>query len=63
MLIPVALERGGNAERLGDTAMAVNRYQFVAEAWPHADSGLRPYVREARAGLQRLRAAGPKRRP
>jgi serine/threonine-protein kinase len=63
MIIPAALDRGGNAERLGDTAMAVNRYEFVAEAWQHADSALQPYVQEARAGLQRLHAAEPAGRP
>lgn len=48
------LERGRIAERLGDHAAAAKSYQFVMDAWRHADPELRPYVDEARAGLARL---------
>jgi hypothetical protein len=50
-----ALDRARIAEHLADTAMAVNRYRFVAEAWFHADSTLQPYVAEASSALTRLR--------
>jgi hypothetical protein len=49
-----ALERGRIAERLGDREKALERYRFVAEVWQQADPELRPYVDDARAGLQRL---------
>jgi hypothetical protein len=50
------LERGRVRERLGQHEAARRSYEFVAEAWIHADSMLRPYVEEARAGLGRLGA-------
>jgi hypothetical protein len=34
----------------------MDSYQFVIDAWRHADPELEPYVREARAGLGRLAA-------
>lgn len=48
------LETGRSAERLGQEKRAVADHQFVINAWRHADPELEPYVREARAGLQRL---------
>jgi hypothetical protein len=52
------LERGRIAESLGERQKAVDSYQFVVDVWRHADAGLEPYVREARAGLKRLAAEG-----
>jgi hypothetical protein len=49
-----ALERGRIAERLGDRGAATRWYQFVVDAWRHADAELRPYVDEARARLAHL---------
>jgi DNA-binding SARP family transcriptional activator len=51
------LERGRIAEGLRERQKARDAYQFVADVWRHADPELEPYVREARAGLQRLAAA------
>jgi serine/threonine-protein kinase len=48
------LERGKVAEGLGDRATAARAYSWVAGIWRNADPELRPYVREARAGLERL---------
>jgi hypothetical protein len=48
------LERGRIAEDLGERQKARDAYQFVADVWQHADPELEPYVREARAGLERL---------
>jgi eukaryotic-like serine/threonine-protein kinase len=48
------LERGRISEKLGERQKAVDSYQFVADLWRNADSQLQPYVREARAGLERL---------
>jgi tetratricopeptide (TPR) repeat protein len=53
-----ALERGRIAERLGDRDKALERYRFVADVWRGADQELRPYVEEARAGVQRLSPEG-----
>jgi lipopolysaccharide biosynthesis regulator YciM len=50
------LELGRIAERLGDTAKAVQCYGFVTAAWRRADPELLPYVAEAREGLARLGA-------
>ncbi|HEX7337699.1 MAG TPA: hypothetical protein VF252_10865, partial [Gemmatimonadales bacterium] len=52
--VPLMLERARVAERLGDRATAVHYYQFVLQAWQHADSELRPVAAEARAALGRL---------
>jgi serine/threonine-protein kinase len=52
---PAVLERARLAERLGDREKAVKSYQFVADVWRHADPELRPYVLEARKGLERLK--------
>jgi hypothetical protein len=49
-----ALERARVAERRGDPAKASRDYQYVAEAWRHADPQLLPYVAEAREALARL---------
>ena len=48
------LERGRVAERLNDGATAIRSYQYVVDAWRHADPELGPYVEEARVGLARL---------
>jgi hypothetical protein len=50
------LERGRIAEGLGERLKARDSYQFVVDVWRHADPELEPYVREARAGLERLAA-------
>jgi hypothetical protein len=50
------LERGRIAESLGERQKARDSYQFVVDVWRHADPELEPYVREARAGLERLAA-------
>jgi hypothetical protein len=42
------------AERLSDRRRAIEEYQFVADAWRHADPPLQAYVDEARQGLARL---------
>ena len=52
------LERGRIAEGLGERQKAMDSYQFVVDVWRHADAELGPYVREARAGLERLAAEG-----
>jgi len=52
--VPLMLERARLADRLGDIRTAVHYYQFVAQAWLHADPELQPIVAEARAALQRL---------
>jgi eukaryotic-like serine/threonine-protein kinase len=49
------LTRARLAERLQDKATAIQYYQRVLDTWPHADPELRPYVQEAKAGLDRLR--------
>jgi tetratricopeptide (TPR) repeat protein len=50
------LERGRIAEGLGERQKAIDSYQFVVDVWRHADPELEPYVREARAGRDRLAA-------
>jgi hypothetical protein len=50
------LEQGRIAEGLGERQKARDSYQFVVDVWRHADSELEPYLREARAGLERLAA-------
>ena len=52
------LEQGRIAEGLGERQKAIDSYQFVVDVWRHADPELEPYVREARAGLERLAAEG-----
>jgi hypothetical protein len=52
------LERGRIAEGLAERQKARDSYQFVVDVWRHADAELEPYVREARAGLERLAAEG-----
>lgn len=49
-----SLDRARVAEGLGDRATAQARYQFVVDAWRHADPSLQAYVDEARRGLARL---------
>jgi serine/threonine-protein kinase len=58
--VPLMLERARLAERLGDRSTALHYYQFVIQAWQHADPELQPVVAEARAALSRL---GEERRP
>jgi serine/threonine-protein kinase len=48
------LEGARAAERLGERTAAIRAYQFVADAWRHADPELQPYVAEARGALERL---------
>jgi hypothetical protein len=48
------LERGHIAEDLGERQKARDSYQFVVDVWRNADAELGPYVREARAGLERM---------
>ncbi|HEU5261527.1 MAG TPA: hypothetical protein VFU41_08920 [Gemmatimonadales bacterium] len=48
------LERARIAERVGDRDLASRWYQFVADAWRHADPELQSYVDEARQGVRRL---------
>ena len=55
--VVAVLDRGRVAEHLGNRAMAIQQYQFVAAVWRDADPELRPYVREALAGLTRLSAS------
>jgi serine/threonine-protein kinase len=50
------LKRARVSERLGKRESAAADYDLVATAWRTADPELQPYVREARAGLARLRA-------
>jgi serine/threonine-protein kinase len=54
--VPWALEQARVAERLGQREKAIHWYGFVTKVWRHADPELRPYVDEARSGLQRLTA-------
>jgi hypothetical protein len=58
LLVLGVLERARIAEGLGERQKAMDSYQFVVDAWRHADPELEPYVREARAGLERLAAEG-----
>ena len=55
-LVHLRLARAGVAERLGERATAVEDYQFVIDAWIHADESFQGYVREARDALARLEA-------
>jgi hypothetical protein len=48
------LERARSAERLGERGRATREYQFVVDAWRHADPELQAYVAEARGALERL---------
>jgi serine/threonine-protein kinase len=48
------LESARAAERLGQLKRAAADYQYVVDAWRHADPELHPYVSEARLGLARL---------
>ena len=50
------LDRARIAESLGEREKAMDSYQFVVDVWRHADPELRPYVREASSGLERLAA-------
>ncbi|MGH7538857.1 MAG: hypothetical protein ACREMF_09495, partial [Gemmatimonadales bacterium] len=53
-VVLLALERGRVNERLGNRDQARDAYQFVADAWIHADPELQRYVEEAKAALKRL---------
>ena len=50
------LEVARAAERQGEHERAIEGYQFVADAWRHADRELQPYVAEAQEALKRLTA-------
>ena len=50
------LNRARIAERLGDRDQAAGLYQYVLDAWRHADPELQPHVAAARDGLERLAA-------
>jgi serine/threonine-protein kinase len=50
------LDRGRIAEGQGEPRKAIESYQFVLDVWRQADPELAPYLREARAGLERLAA-------
>jgi hypothetical protein len=52
--VPLLFERARVAERLGDRPTAIHYYEFVLQAWLHADPELQPVVAKARAGLRRL---------
>jgi serine/threonine-protein kinase len=52
--VPFMLERARLAERLGDRNTAIHYYQFVLQAWQHADPELQPVVADARTALRRL---------
>ncbi len=56
--VPWVLARARLAERLGDRATAIHYYQFVRQAWLHADPELQPIVAEALTAIQRL-GGGP----
>ncbi len=49
-----ALDVARAAERLGEHERAIRGYQFVVDAWRHADPELQVYVAEARESLRRL---------
>lgn len=49
-----SLNRARIAERLGDRNQAAGLYQYVVDAWRHADPELRPHVAAAQEGLERL---------
>lgn len=53
--VPAQLELGRTYERLGERALARERYRIVAEAWATADPEFQPLVDEARSALARLR--------
>ena len=48
------LNRARLAERLGERDQAVGLYQYVLDAWRHADPELRPHIAAAQDGLERL---------
>jgi hypothetical protein len=48
------LERGRNAERMGDSATARREYSHVLELWRRADPELAQFRREAEDGLRRV---------
>jgi tetratricopeptide (TPR) repeat protein len=49
------LNRARVAERLGERDQAAGLYQYVLDAWQHADAELQPWVAEAREALGRLK--------
>jgi tetratricopeptide (TPR) repeat protein len=48
------LEQARIAENLGERQKAMDSYQFVVDAWRHADPELQPFVVEARNALARM---------
>ncbi len=57
--VVVRFESARAADRLGDRERAIREYQFVADAWRHADAELQPYVAEAKRALERLSVERP----
>jgi serine/threonine-protein kinase len=57
-IMMITLERARVAERLGEKAIAVDGYAFVAAMWEKGDPVYQPYVKEARAALKRLGGEG-----
>jgi serine/threonine-protein kinase len=56
LLVLGRLNRARVAERLGDRERAADLYQYVVDAWRHADPELQSHVAAARDGLERLAA-------
>ena len=54
------LEHGQAAEAAGERAEAVQAYRYVADSWARGDPEVAPYVRQARAGLDRLASTPPR---
>jgi predicted Zn-dependent protease len=54
------LERARASEGLGDREQALAAYSEVVDTWARADEQLQVFVREARAGLERLRSPTPR---
>jgi hypothetical protein len=52
--IVTVLERGHIAEPLGDRALAIEKYQYVADIWRRAHPELQTFVEDAKDGLARL---------
>jgi serine/threonine-protein kinase len=50
------LDRGRVHQRLGNTQKAIDAFAYVVAAWQNPDPELKPYVDEARRGLNALRS-------
>jgi serine/threonine-protein kinase len=53
-IVALALEDARASDRLGERDRAVQGYQYVVDAWRHADPELQVYVDEGRRALTRL---------